>query len=242
MVFHTSWHMKHRQQFFQPLVAKGAVVFDIGANIGEFTAAFLALDAGKVVAVEPQPELCRHLAQSFPAAIAQGKLEVRPCAVSSAPGRLRLNVASDPGRSMSTLSPEFLAMSRRNGHHWDAAAAIDVDVVTLAQLIAAHGTPDYLKIDVEGHDLAVLQGLDRPVALLSFEFNTDAALIGLAAACIAHVASLGDYEFNFQADAPGMVELQLSPWVSAEVMSYIILNDVSRNPVYGDVFCRLRSR
>jgi len=239
MVFHTSWHMKHRQQFFQPLVAKGAVVFDIGANIGEFTTAFLSVGAGLVVAVEPQPALCRHLADSFPDAIARGQLALKPCAVSSAAGRMRLHVSSDPGHSMSTLSPEFLAMSLRNGHHWDAAAAIDVDVVTLAQLIAEFGTPDVLKIDVEGHDLAVLQGLDRAVKLMSFEFNTDAGLIGLAAACIDRVASLGDYEFNFQADAPGMVELQLAPWVSAEVMKYILLNDVSRSPVYGDVFCRL---
>ena len=240
MVFHTSWQMKHRQVFFQPLVAPGALVFDIGANIGEFTAAFLSLGAGRVVAVEPQPELCRHIAASFPAALADGRLAIRSCAVSAAPGRMRLHVASDPGHSMSTLSPEFLAMSLRNGHVWDEAAAIDVDVVTLAQLIAEFGTPDYLKIDVEGHDLAVLQGLDRPVQLMSFEFNTDAGLIGLADACIAHVAALGDYEFNFQAEAPGMVELQLEPWVDAEVMTYILRNDVSRSPVYGDVFCRLR--
>ena len=50
------------KKLFQSRVAAGDVVFDIGANIGAYSAAFLGLGA-RVVAVEPQPQLARYLRQ-----------------------------------------------------------------------------------------------------------------------------------------------------------------------------------
>ena len=37
--------------------------------------------------------------------------------------------------------------------------------------MATHGTPFFVKIDVEGYERTVLQGLRRPVPYLSFEVN-----------------------------------------------------------------------
>jgi len=47
----------------------------------------------------------------------------------------------------------------------------DVETTTLGALMEIHGTPRYIKIDVEGHEAAVLRGLPRPVPFLSFEAN-----------------------------------------------------------------------
>ena len=237
----TAWQMKHRQQFFMPLLAPGALVFDVGANMGEFTAAFLSAGAGKVVAVEPQSDHCLHLATAFASSIIEKKVVIKPYAASSKPGHMRLQVSNDPQHTMSTLSSTFVEVGRKNGYNWDVAAAVDVPVTTLAALIADFGRPDFIKIDVEGHELEVLQGLDAAVNLVSFEYNTDPQLLQAASLCVDRMCELGDYEFNFQAEAQDMTALQFDRWVSADLIKFTLHNDIARQRRYGDVYCRLRA-
>jgi len=70
-----------------------------------------------------------------------------------------------------------------------------VPVTTLDALIAEHGVPAFCKIDVEGSELAVLQGLSQPLPALSFECIPAARALSLA--CLARLQALGDYEFNW---------------------------------------------
>lgn len=233
--------MKHRQLFLAPLLRRGSLVFDVGANIGEFTAAFLSVGVGKVVAFEPLPELCEHLKTTFRRSVDSGCVVIRGNAVGSAPGIQTLTQSSDRSKSMSSLSPVFIGVSKGNGDAWNEANRFDVTVVTLDNMIVEYGTPDYIKIDVEGYDLEVIKGLNTPVRLLSFEYNTQPKLIDIALACIDRISQIGDYEFNFQAEAPDMAFLQLEHWVSPDVMRFILSSDVARAVRYGDVFCRLRS-
>lgn len=46
-----------------------------------------------------------------------------------------------------------------------------METTTLKQLITAHGSPFFIKIDVEGYESTVLRGLQRPVPYLSYEVN-----------------------------------------------------------------------
>jgi FkbM family methyltransferase len=48
-------------------------------------------------------------------------------------------------------------------------------MTTLDELIGKHGVPVFIKIDVEGFEEAVLQGLSQPVRALSFEFTPSSA-------------------------------------------------------------------
>jgi len=231
--------MKDRQRFFAPLLPDNAFIFDIGANYGEYTAAFFSLGARKVVAVEPQPDLAGFVASAFADEVRAGRLQVRVEAVGAQEGHAILFSAPDPHKSMATMSETFIESARQGGRAWNDAVPTDVELTTLDALIQTFGVPDYIKVDVEGFDLEVLKGLSSAIGLLSFEFNTRAGLIGIAECCIDRVRSLGTYEFNYQAEAPGQASLQFDKWVSGSVMRYTLLNDLSRAKVFGDIFARL---
>jgi FkbM family methyltransferase len=239
--FITSWRIRDRQKFFAPLLPLDALCFDIGANHGEHTAALLSLGARRVVAVEPQAEVANFIVEAFPNEIISGAVIVRALAIGSERGVAKLFPAQDLGKSMSTLSAQFVEASRTSGRNWYEAAAIEVDVVTLDSLIVEFGVPDYIKIDVEGFDLEVLRGLSRPIALLSFEFNTQPRLIEIAEECISRIDLLGQYEFNYQAEAPGQTSLQFDNWVNAGVMRYTLRYDIARANLFGDIFARQKS-
>ena len=49
---------------------------------------------------------------------------------------------------------------------------VEVEVTTLDALIARHGVPTLIKIDVEGFEAEALSGLSQAVRALSFEFTT----------------------------------------------------------------------
>jgi FkbM family methyltransferase len=237
--FVTFTRIADHQRFYAALIAPGTSCFDIGANHGERTAALLSL-GGSVVAVEPQPELAAFIASSLAGECERGRLTVVNAALGASAGRARLYPASDPTRSMSTLSEVFIEVSQANGDVWDVSQAFDVEVATLENLIEEHFLPGYCKIDVEGYDLEVLKGLSTPVDLISFEYNTQPRLIGIATECIDYLHGLDDYCFNYQSEIPGQQNLQLETWVDARIMRYILEHDIARQLCFGDVFARRR--
>ena len=107
-----------------------------------------------------------------------------------APGRvaLKLNL-NNP--TVSTASEAFITAAHDapgwEGQHW--TRAVEVPVTTLDALIARHGAPRFIKIDVEGYEAEVLAGLSRPVPALSFEFTTIQR--DVACACVARCAAIG---------------------------------------------------
>ncbi len=179
------------ERLYAGFVRPGDLVFDIGAHVGDRIAAFRKLGA-RVVAVEPQPALARTLRLLYGR---DREVTIEPVAVGRGAGTLELRLNLD-NPTVSTASDAFV-QAAHGAPGWEGQAwtrTIRVPVTTLDALIERHGTPAFIKIDVEGFEAEALAGLARPVAALSFEFTTIQR--DLAAACIERCSALGYGRYN----------------------------------------------
>lgn len=173
-------------------VRPGSLAFDVGAHVGDRIASFRRLGA-RVVALEPQPGAMRALR------LIHGRdpdVTLLAAAAGDAPGEIELHVNS-ANPTVTTASSDFLRAAEGapgwEGQTWDHR--ITAPVRTLDSLIAEFGTPDFVKIDVEGFEDRVLAGLTCAPPALSFEFTTIQR--DVAQACLARLAALGPYRFDF---------------------------------------------
>jgi FkbM family methyltransferase len=183
------WRQAGLVRFYRAIVAPGDLAIDVGAHAGNRTLALRAAGA-RVVALEPQAAFHGFLARTLP-----GDVTLLKMAAGAAPGTASLAV-SRLHPTVSSLAPDFPAavgQAEGFGHvRWDDRE--QVEVTTLDALIAAHGMPRFVKIDVEGFEAEVLAGLSRPVPWVAFEYLP--AALDVAEASLARLAALGPYRFN----------------------------------------------
>lgn len=124
-----------------PNLKDHTVFFDLGANVGYYSIlASARLTAGKVVAVEPNPEILPVLRGNV-ALNRADNIVVEPVALGARRGTVNVTFdATEPGAS----------------HISETGAS--VQMVTLDDLTARHGAPDYIKIDVEGFEGDIIHG------------------------------------------------------------------------------------
>lgn len=151
----------------------GGVAIDAGANVGCHALAMAAAvgEAGSVLAFEPAPQSFRRLAAN---AALNGLPQLVPFAIAlgERPGTLEL-ASPPPGHAqhgMATFHADNLAGAVRE------IVRVPVPVRTLDGVVADHALHrvDVIKVDVEGHELAVLRGaagtLARHRPAIVFEF------------------------------------------------------------------------
>lgn len=209
-------------------VPAGGLAFDIGAHVGDRTGSFLRLGA-RVVAAEPQPKVYRALrlihGRNDNATLVQA-------AVGAATGELEMHINS-ANPTISTASCDLISAAQGAkewaGQIWDEK--ITVPVTTLDTLIATHGTPDFIKIDVEGYELEVLKGLTQPVQALSFEFTTIQR--DVAKGCLDALATLAPYRFNLSLGEEHSLRLPKNV-PGQELVRYLDALPASANS--GDIF------
>jgi FkbM family methyltransferase len=192
LVYWRPGRQRSLRRLYAPFVREGDLVFDVGAHLGDRSVAFAALGA-RVIALEPQPLIARWLRRL---AGRNERIVLREEAVGARSGTARLSISSLTP-TVSTLSDRWRArVSKGNpgfrSVRWDRS--VEVQIVTLDDLIGTYGEPSFCKIDVEGYEAEVLAGLGRPLAGLSVEFV--AGDLETAAACVRRLAALGPYRFN----------------------------------------------
>jgi FkbM family methyltransferase len=178
-------------RLYGAFVAAGDLVFDVGAHVGDRTAAFRRLGA-RVVAVEPQPALVRTLRLLYGR---DPKVQIEAAAVGRKAGMISLRLNLD-NPTVATASADFVrsAAGAPGWHDQAWTRSIDVPLTTLDELIARHGLPSFIKLDVEGFEAEALAALTRPPPALSFEFTTIQR--DVAAAAVERCIALGYGRFN----------------------------------------------
>ena len=135
------------------IVASGDCVIDVGAHVGHHAlcAAQAAGHSGRVFALDPQPYNADRISRNA-ALNGLANLVVVCAAAGERDGFIKLPIQSDRDRSRLSL--------REPGPN-DLSCLIEVPIRQLDTFMAAHGVPvpKLLKIDVEGYEYEVLQGL-----------------------------------------------------------------------------------
>lgn len=218
--------------FYSRLIHRDGLCFDIGANVGDRTNIFLKLGA-RVVAFEPQ-EACAHILKGR--FLGRRNLLIIQSALGDHEHETTMHIAT--ANTISSMSSEWISSVQESGrfgsHQWIIEQK--VRVTTLDNAIVKYGFPDFIKIDVEGYEKQVLDGLSQPVPLLSFEYTPE--LHKNSIDCISHMRSIGSYVLNFSKGESG--EFQFLTWkepdefmIAIEELQYDLTN-------WGDIYMMLK--
>jgi FkbM family methyltransferase len=143
---------KEEVWLLEKLVEPGMQILDVGANIGLYTVLLARLtgEAGRVFAFEPEPNLFSLLCENC---AANEELNVTPfqCAAGNANGRATFQ------RATFNSGDNRLGASKPGGH------SIEVEVVRLDEVLPMR-TVQFIKLDVQGHELAALSGMQQVLA------------------------------------------------------------------------------
>jgi FkbM family methyltransferase len=225
------WKQARLVEFYRGFVRPGDLAFDIGAHVGNRTLALKACGA-HVVALEPQRLFYRFLQHTVP-----DEVTLLPIAAGARAGCARLAVSSlHP--TVSSLKPGLDAqLASAPGFEnvvWDDEAW--VGVTTLDNLIRDHGRPSFVKIDVEGFEAEVLEGLSLAVPWLAFEYL--AADLATTRTCLERLNALGTYAYNFTCGEEHA--FSLPEWTSSVGILAALENNRDKKN-WGDVYARLKS-
>lgn len=139
-------HLEGEIHLLPQLVGPEDICWDIGANAGMYTVALSKL-ASKVLAFEPEPHNCATLRQVIRLALL-ANVEVHQTALGDSKGRARFSVPVAQG----FYGGFYMAAFHEQGE-------LEVATDTIDSLIAqGFAEPDFIKCDVEGAELLVIQG------------------------------------------------------------------------------------
>lgn len=149
---------------------KGGILFDVGANKGAYARALLDAfgdTATRIICFEPSEELVKTFLHFN---------DTRISVINSALGRTKGTVPFYASESDSGLG----SLTKRRLTHFglEMKKVQDVQVITLDDFAISNGIDriDLLKLDVEGHELDVLEGgknllLQNRIGCIQFEFG-----------------------------------------------------------------------
>ncbi len=131
----------------KPFIKEDSLVFDIGANIGQYAIRFSELVVkGKVVSVEPDPGNLPFL--YFNKEINKSNnIEILNVGIGAINGKKNFYRDLTTGGRISSFNPD------------KSLVPTEVETITLDKLTSHYGIPDFVKIDVEGLEIEVIKSL-----------------------------------------------------------------------------------
>jgi FkbM family methyltransferase len=216
--------------FYRNFIHPDDIVFDIGANIGNRTKIFFKLGA-IVIAVEPQEECIKFLNKIY-------RKNNKVIIIAKALGKTNepKEMLISDANTISSLSEEWVRAVQQSGrfagNEWTKTQL--VQTTTLDNLIDEYGSPSFIKIDVEGFEYHVVQGLSRPVNMLSVEFVPE--YIDSTFHCIEYLSELGKIGLNLSIGES--MEMEFNEWVSPKMMIDTLEKVRNNYKLYGDVYIK----
>jgi FkbM family methyltransferase len=207
---------------------ENSLCFDIGANIGRKSEELVKMGA-RVICVEPQADCLNSLFSKFGS---NSNVVIIQKAVGSSRGMGKLFKASE--NTISSMSTDFISTvknGRFSGYTWESTP-VECEIVTMDDLINEFGIPDFCKIDVEGYESEILNGLSKSIPLISIEFTPE--LKKNSFDCIKRMESLGQYEYNYSSQECGKFSFD---WISSEEIIEF-LNTINSTREFGDIYIR----
>ena len=152
------------------------LIYDVGLFDGGDTGYYL-FRGYRVIAIDANPMMIECAAARFAKEVREGRLTLLNVGVADKPGTLTFWISD---------CPEWSSFDRTIASREDTAhRPVPVPVVPFAQLLAAYGTPHYLKIDIEGNDRLCVDAL-RGMALPKY--------ISVESECVGDSTVLSDQE------------------------------------------------
>ena len=222
---------KAQKEFYLRVIKPGDLVFDVGANIGQRSEIFAQL-AQKVIAIEPQPNCVRHLKSRFRF---NRRVVIQEVALGDKPGEETMWQSNSPGiSSMSRRFIDTMGSGVFRDEKWDKE--IKVKTKTLDDLIDTFGLPAFMKIDVEGYELKVLQGLTAAVPLISFEYSPE--MMDEARNCAQRLQQIStDYRYNYCLGEN--LDFVLNQHVDFDTFINDTLTEICEHNTFGDVYATI---
>lgn len=167
------------------------LIFDIGANTGNFSEECLsAYPDCSIVAVEANDSLISVLKDKFSN---HNNMTILNYLVSSINNE-HIDFYLGNVNTISTASRDWMSLSRfANECHWKTV--LKKETINLDRLIQIYGSPDLIKIDVEGYELEVIKGLTSKQSEICFEW-TEEQYVNLNQ-IIEYLSILGYQNFGF---------------------------------------------
>lgn len=163
-------HEAEEMGFILHFLRPDDLFLDVGANIGSYTVMVAGAVGARVISVEPIPATFSNLQRNV---LLNGLTDhVEPHCVGLSSERSELRFTQDQDTVNHVMA------------EGEYSRAIRVPVVSMDELLAGR-VPSIIKIDVEGHELAVLKGArstlsDPGVAAVVMEINGSGARYGVS--------------------------------------------------------------
>lgn len=211
------------------IIKPGDLVFDVGCNLGGKTEEYFRRGA-KVIGFEPQPACIQHLLNKFSN---NKNVTIEPIGLDSYRG-IAFIYESD-AHTISSMSLDFINTVKKErfaGYRWKDK--IQISVNTLDHMIEKHGTPSYIKIDVEGYELNVLKGLTQKIDVISIEFTPE--LCDNTIKCMDYLETIcsdSTYNYGFKEEPEFKFD-----WLSKDDMVGYLRSVTDFKYEFGDVYIR----